>query len=238
MRRDHRILASHRLHCKIPLLQVDAAADMLSQRGLTFFPNSPTNLQPAPEKAPAPTLLPLTRNRSADLNFHGPPPWPTIPQQPRHQATVVAVAAAVDVEGPLPLAVLTSRATLAMEQVEEANRAVAEVEDLADAINNKSRIAPKDQKHSLRRRLRLSRRKRSLSLPMTPTMERSASFVRRPLSTRLCRLAITERVTSVRSACARSTRIKAALIVEYVCFLLFQRCWPSASKIVLTCSAV
>jgi hypothetical protein len=67
----------------------------------------------------------------------------------------VVVAAVVAAEGPLPLAVLMSRATLAIEQAEEASPAVAEVEALVDAISNATKMDRKLLRLSPRRRLRL-----------------------------------------------------------------------------------
>lgn len=136
------------------MLLADATAEADQSARSHFSPNLPPPTFKPPESSATPTSLPLTSNCSADLDSHGPPPWLTTPQLPRHQATVVVVAAVVAVEGPLPLAVLMNRATLEMAQVEEASPAVAEVEALVDARNNGTRMDPKTLRHNPRRRLR------------------------------------------------------------------------------------
>jgi hypothetical protein len=67
----------------------------------------------------------------------------------------VVVAAVVAAEAPLPLVVRMSRATLAMEQAEEASPAVAEVEALVVATSNEIKMDRKLLRLSPHRRLRL-----------------------------------------------------------------------------------
>lgn len=122
---------------------------------ISLFPNLPHQHLNSPESSAAPTLLPLTRNCSADLDSHGPPPWLTTPKLLRQPATVVVVAAVVAAETPLPLVVLMSRALLAMEPAEEASPAVAEVEALVDVISNGTKMDQKIPRNNPHRRLRL-----------------------------------------------------------------------------------